>query len=60
MIYIHYCSQCKKFYYLNGHKASCPKCKAALMELPISYVRFLSLSPKEQLSYLQEATNCTK
>ncbi len=51
MMYMHYCSQCKRMFMLNGHKLTCPKCTHSISELKISYVDYVNLDMNERAAF---------
>lgn len=57
MMYLHYCSNCKRIHMLNGHKMVCPKCEARLIELKISYLDYVDMSREERELLLQDCQN---
>ncbi len=36
---------------LNGHKMSCPRCEASLVELQISYLNYTNMSKEERTAF---------
>lgn len=36
---------------LNGHKMSCPRCEASLVELQISYLDYTNMSKEERTAF---------
>ncbi|MDE6949348.1 MAG: hypothetical protein K2P64_00260 [Lachnospiraceae bacterium] len=36
---------------LNGHKMSCPRCEASLVELQISYLDYTNMSKEERAAF---------
>lgn len=51
MMYMHYCKRCQKVHMLNGHKISCPRCEASLVELQISYLDYTNMSKEERTAF---------
>lgn len=54
MMYIHYCSFCKRLHMLNGHKTTCPGCRNALSELKLSYMTFVEMDNYERQCLLDK------
>lgn len=50
MMYIHYCSNCKNIFILNGHKQECPRCALTLHELKLSFKEYSVMLPPERES----------
>lgn len=48
MMYMHFCSNCKRIHMLTGHKVVCPTCGNDLVELRISFMEYVSLSEKDR------------
>lgn len=51
MMYIHYCSNCKNIFILNGHKQECPRCALAIQELKLSFKEYSIMMPPERESF---------
>lgn len=52
MLYIHYCPTCNNTHILNGHKKNCPCCNRNLIELPISFMEYTTLSHTERQNFI--------
>ena len=52
MMYMHYCSFCRRIFMLNGHKIICPKCTEPLSELSISYLDYVNLDLPQRKAYV--------
>ncbi len=52
MMYMHYCSLCRRIFMLNGHKIICPKCTEPLSELRISYLDYANLDVSQRKAYV--------
>ncbi len=59
MMYLHFCKNCSRIHILNGHKMFCPKCENTLVELQISYLKYLSFTPKEREQFIDLCQNET-
>ena len=57
MMYIHYCRHCQRIHILNGHKYYCPRCKGHLVELKISYMKYVNLDRDERQALRRRCNN---
>lgn len=54
MMYIHFCKACNRMHILNGHKITCPACNNSLIEMKITYLDYIHLTPLERDNLLEE------
>lgn len=52
MLYIHYCSHCRRIHILSGHRTACPACDTILAELKVPYTTYITWGPNERASFL--------
>lgn len=57
MIYLHYCVECKQIFLLFGHQQLCLKCENLLVELKLSYDRYIYYSPELREDYIKNLAN---
>ena len=52
MMYMHYCSNCRRLHMLNGHKIICPSCEAKLTELKLPYLVYADMNSDQRQELL--------
>lgn len=57
MIHLHYCNSCRQIFLLCGHHQACQKCSDTLIELRLTYSRYIDYSPIERQELLRQLSN---
>lgn len=52
MMYMHYCSNCRRLHMLNGHKIICPSCEDKLAELKLPYLVYADMNSDQRQELL--------
>ena len=57
MMYLHFCSNCKQTFILNGHQQECIKCGGHIIELKLSYQNYINYSPEQRRKLIEDLEN---
>ena len=56
MLYLHFCSTCKRLHILSGHRITCPACDNSITELSIPYEIYIKMDSTGRESLLNQCT----
>lgn len=57
MLYLHFCSLCQRIHILSGHRKQCPACAEQLLELSVSYEKYIRYTLSEREVLLRKCMN---